>query len=419
MYTGKTTINSKMSLPILLFRMGINKVRGKRVLALVLALVVLYALVFHTSEIELTDRAAQLKEMAKSIKSLNSHSDLWHGRQACRHPNFDVNSPEIMKFVKYEPPMDCKGEKDWVEIKGSRALITQEARRKHGDIECSFTDLIRTNDFATQVGLTTKTHTEYSLESSDFVRVDCVGESGKRWSNIMAGARYDQDIFDRTGWDTLPKGSTKMNVLMFGFDSISRLTFSRKLPKSFEYLTKELGTIILQGYNIVGDGTPQALIPILTGKTELELPDTRRRMGHKATFVNAYPFVWNEYKDAGYVTGYMEDTPSVGIFTYRLKGFDAQPTDHYMRPFYVDAESNYYDKFSKYCLGSVPRHKVMLDYMKHIFRVYKDRPKFVFGFHGEISHDDYNLVGAADDDLREWLEWFKTSGNWMTPSSSL
>ncbi|KAF6207185.1 hypothetical protein GE061_018424 [Apolygus lucorum] len=193
----------------LLTRMGINKVRGKRVLALVIALFFLYALVFHTSEIELTDRAAQLKEMAKSIQTLNSHSDLWHGRQACRHPSFDVNSPEIMKFVKFEPPIECKGEKDWVEIKGSRALITQEARRKHGDIECSFTDLIRTNDFSTQVGLTTKTHTEYSLESSDFVRVDCIGESGKRWNNIMAGARFDQDIFDRTGGTHCPRVQPK------------------------------------------------------------------------------------------------------------------------------------------------------------------------------------------------------------------
>lgn len=26
-------------------------------------------------------------------------------------------------------------------------------------------------------------------------------------------------------------------------------------------------------------------------------------MGHKATYVNAYPFVWNNYREAGFVTG--------------------------------------------------------------------------------------------------------------------
>jgi hypothetical protein len=40
-----------------------------------------------------------------------------------------------------------------------------------------------------------------------------------------------------------------------------------------------------------------------SGKTELELPETRKRMGDKASFVNIYPFVWKEYQDNGYVTG--------------------------------------------------------------------------------------------------------------------
>lgn len=70
----------------------------------------------------------------------------------------------------------------------------------------------------------------------------------------------------------------------------------------------------------MGDGTPQALIPILTGQTELELPNTKKRM-KDSQFVNVYPFVWNDFKKAGYVTGYFEDVPDVGIFTYRLKGF--------------------------------------------------------------------------------------------------
>lgn len=44
-------------------------------------------------------------------------------------------------------------------------------------------------------------------------------------------------------------------------------------------------------------------IYFFTGKTELELPDTRRRMGEKAVHVNVYPFVWNNYHNNGYVTG--------------------------------------------------------------------------------------------------------------------
>lgn len=107
---------------------------------------------------------------------------------------------------------------------------------------------------------------------------------------------------------------------MFGFDSLSRNTFIRKLPKSYKYLKEELDLQVLEGYNIVGDGTPQALIPILTGQTELELPDTRKRISGTKP-VNVYPFIWKDFTKFGYVTGYLEDMPSVGTFTYRLNGF--------------------------------------------------------------------------------------------------
>ncbi|KFD44721.1 hypothetical protein M514_14401, partial [Trichuris suis] len=86
-------------------------------------------------------------------------------------------------------------------------------------------------------------------------------------------------------------------------------------------------------YNIVGDGTPAALLPILTGKTEEELPETRRSQ-RKASFVDVYPFIWKELKRFGYATLYAEDMPSIGTYTYRLKGFKEQPTDHYLRTFY-------------------------------------------------------------------------------------
>ena len=103
------------------------------------------------------------------------------------------------------------------------------------------------------------------------------------------------------------------NVLMFGFDSVSRMTFMRFLPKSYSYLIKELGGIVMKGtvsrkqlvrsrdalnfsgYNIVGDGTPAALLPILTGQTEQELPEARRGRDGAET-VDRFPWIWKKFK---------------------------------------------------------------------------------------------------------------------------
>lgn len=245
--------------------------------------------------------------------------------KACKQPNLPVNAPELMKFIKEVPPINCKlAGRDWVTCKDSECRVSEEIKAQHGQVKCAFTDLIRSDDFTVTNGETTNTDSFYKLESSDVVSVSCKSPYGK-WSSVLTGIRQEPKIYDSTGWEYVANDALKLNVLMFGFDSMSRNSFIRKLPKTYQYLSDVLEAHVLQGYNIIGDGTPQALIPILTGQTELELPDTRKRL-RNSNYVNVYPFVWKEFKRNGYVTAYYEDMPDVGIFTYRLKGFDVIST---------------------------------------------------------------------------------------------
>lgn len=92
----------------------------------------------------------------------------------------------------------------------------------------------------------------------------------------MAGIRFDEDVINRAGWDRVPKNGLGLNVLMFGLDSMSHMMVQRKLPKIYSKL-KSMRAHILEGYNIVGDGTPQALIPILTGERECSYKQTLER----------------------------------------------------------------------------------------------------------------------------------------------
>lgn len=239
----------------------------------------------------------------------------------------------------------------------SICFIKPEAIAERGEIKCQFTDLLRSTDFKVKYGKTRSFSKEsYVLESSDFARVVCKAESGS-WSGIVIGIR------DTVKVPVENSNYPLFNVFMLGFDSLSRLAFMRKLPKSYEYLTKNLTGLVLKGYNIVGDGTPQAIIPILTGKTELELPDTRKRK-FKSDFVNVYPFIWDEYKKHGYMTAYNEDLPTTGIFTYRLNGFQKQPTDHYMRTYYVEQEN--YKHYKDFCISNSPSHQIFLDYSRSV-----------------------------------------------------
>ena len=74
-----------------------------------------------------------------------------------------------------------------------------------------------------------------------------------------------------------------------------------------------------------------------------------------------------------------------------MVGFKDSPTDHYLRPFYVTAEHEYYKKQTYLCLGSKKRSQVCMNWIKEVYTMYDDASKFVFGFHNEASHDDHNV----------------------------
>nr|XP_022914226.1 uncharacterized protein LOC111424779 isoform X1 [Onthophagus taurus] len=328
----------------------------------------------------------------------------------CKQPVLPINSPEMMKFVKEVPKISCLNtdNPDWVLCEDSECFIKDSIKSMMDGVKCKFTDLKRVSDHNVRDAHEYHiSEDKYTLRNSDVVKIQCNSNSNE-WSSIKTAIRADPEILQRTGWNYTPKNGLKMNVLMFGLDSVSRNTFIRKLPLSYKYLVDVLGAHVLEGYNIVGDGTPQALTPILTGFTELELPDVRKRYLN-TQYVDVYPFIWYNYSKNGYVTAFFEDLPSTGTYTYRLNGFKKQPTDHYMRPYYL-ASNSYYSKWKRLCDGEIPRHKVMLNHIKNFFSVYKEKPKFLFGFHGELSHDDYNLVGIADEDIVDFFRDLNESG---------
>lgn len=140
---------------------------------------------------------------------------------------------------------------------------------------------------------------------------------------------------------------------------------------------------------------------LLTGKTEKEQSEARKRIDSSRP-VDNWRWIFKEFKKSGYATMFSEDSPHLASFNYRLKGFHDPPTDHYARPFWLEAFQLMMK--SKFCLNSRPAHNESLNYLMSFFRRYQDTPKFAFSSHADISHDSVNTVGFADDDLKATLE---------------
>ena len=343
-------------------------------------------------------------------RDLHVHQTSIHDQvgQACVHPELELWPPNLLKHFTKPEPLQCSTvEQNWVYVSNGKFMISAEAEKRHGQIECEYLPVIRITDFKNNFTEPIKVMKNGSILPSDFFKVNCVTEN-KNYSSTHSGISLNPSVRNRP--DNTDQNSTVlgMNIVMFGFDSVSRLTWIRDLPKTYNYLTEELGSVTLEGYNIVGDGTPQALLPILTGQTEIELPEARR--GFKgAKQVDGHPWLWQDLVKIGYVTQWGEDSPGMGTFTYRMLGFKDQPTDHYMRTFYNTLVKDLSHKQN--CLGSLPNHVNMLNWMKELFHVYPDQPKFSFVFHSEYSHGSTNKLQVADEDVLSFLQHMNRGGH--------
>lgn len=328
----------------------------------------------------------------------------------CEIPKLDPFAAEVTQFDKDLPKVVCKG-RDWVKCFLSECKVVPDILSTTKDITCTYRDIIYHSDNEYVLGPPTDVRDGgvYHLTRSDHVKIKCVGTHlhsilPSRWSGHSLG-------FRSTVAAPPPDRDDALDVLIFGFDSTSKNGFIRSMPKSYKYLTEELNGYVLDGYGILGDGTPAALFPILTGKNELELPDVRKKTKNGNT-LDCMPFIFNQLKGDGYRTAYFEDMPWIGTFQYRFNGFLHQPADHYLRAFYLE-ESNRGKKWwrgsnSKYCIGDTPQYKLMMNITDQFFRL--DGKKFCFTFIADITHDDINMISTADDDTVDFLKLFKEQG---------
>lgn len=329
--------------------------------------------------------------------------------QSCVHPVLNPNDPSVRQFFKKIPKLQCNQEENWVYVKNGTFSYTPSMRTKYGNFSCTYVPILRgPNDNIVIDGNAIENIMDQTPLQTDFFRVTCINKDGIRYHNVHSGIAVNNDLHYRAEKTPLPTNALGLSVIMFGLDSVSHMTWKRMLPKTYDYFA-QLGGMVLEGYNIVGDGTPQALLPILTGKTEWELPEARRSHAN-AKPVDDHPWVWKDFKRAGYVTQWGEDMTNIGTFNYRMLGFQNPPVDHYMRPFFLEAEKVY--RFNKdYCLGSQTRQQNFINWLKQLLLMYGENRKFSFMFHSECSHGDNNLVQHLDDDLVDFLKFMATSGH--------
>ncbi|XP_076291505.1 uncharacterized protein LOC143214382 [Lasioglossum baleicum] len=204
--------------------------------------------------------------------------------------------------------------------------------------------------------------------------------------------------------------SRKLSVLMIGVDSVSRLNFLRSAPSTEKYL-RESGWLRFDGYNKMADNTFPNLMAILTGQSM-----SQSYSNCKPTVpygLDRCPFLWRNFREAGYATAYGEDETALNTFNYLKVGFMDPPTDYYLRPYILACEKllKVKKRFGlKYCTGPETSFDRILNYAVDFSRTFLGLPYFGFFWSTSVSHDNANGFSSMDGRLLSKFEQLERDG---------
>lgn len=198
----------------------------------------------------------------------------------------------------------------------------------------------------------------------------------------------------------------RYNVVIIGFDSVSRLNFQRQLTKSYDTIMNRLKGFEFSGYNKLADNTYPNLIPTLTGRTQDELDGDCLPIPSTTPYDNCSSIIWNKFKLNNYYTVYSEDAEYLGLFAFLRGGFHVQPTDFYTRTLFREMEQriahNHIINIDM-CLGYHRPIDYFFKYIDSSMLALKDSPYFSFFWSTTVTHDDFSRTETIDNDFNRLL----------------
>ncbi|CAJ0582719.1 unnamed protein product, partial [Mesorhabditis spiculigera] len=213
-----------------------------------------------------------------------------------------------------------------------------------------------------------------------------------------------------------------LSVHLLVLDSTSRTQFQRHMPGSYAKML-DMGFVVLNGYNKVGDNSNVNLLPIiadplaeaknyptLTKEGEIEMANILPY--NESINPDTIPFIWKRMSARGCETLFNDDVMDTrrGILHYPSKyfmpGFSKKPTDHYYRPFYT----NFYEEVAnkwKICYNGRMMPYEFADTWARFVRFTADKCAFSFNFITSTTHDNPNNLQVLNEYLLERLREFE------------
>ena len=329
--------------------------------------------------------------------------------ETCLIREMDPFDPSLVEFVKIQKVYgQCSTRPDLTYKSGFTIFVNTSAFTYFKNFShCIFTAFVKSRNSGSGVSCLKTCRFKTSISAfGEFGRVICYNTSKSViQKNIYAFIKRNEtvdNIMERRYTKlAIGHGNKPLNVLLFGFESTSRLNFVRHMNETRSFILDTLGGVEMLGYNKVGQNTYPNKIATFLGITEAEMYHDAKQ------FFDKYPFIWKNFSNAGYRTFFIEDGTFNGAFHYCKAGFMRAPVDHYLFPFMEEVERT---ERKGYCSGKMTLAQHILDSAYDYVQTYNDVPHYMDVFISGATHDNVNRLGILDYPYLNLLTSLHTKG---------
>lgn len=163
----------------------------------------------------------------------------------CRLPRFN-----LIGHTNHESNPNCKMEHEWGYLKQNRWLFNQSVVNKFNSLFCKYRSIHRVDDhnnyYSKYMNLK-----DNQLILDEVIEVGCVALSGflntklkftNLYVQIVSKLKHEQSKTAQQNHVCKP-----MNIILLSYDSLSRVSWFKRLPKTTEYILNKMNFKLMYG----------------------------------------------------------------------------------------------------------------------------------------------------------------------------
>lgn len=292
------------------------------ILALILTLILFYIIGNYFAHTEYNG-TVEYPSRYRSNKTIAGHTDRYPPQNvACPTFTIDVNDSIVKDFIK-NVTFSCPKTPAMTQLNQKTGLLKVSSKvRANADVTCYYSFMWSTEDFDNYIDYSGFAEIpDQGVKMSlinDLVNVSCYSSEPSQNGNVKEETNGTSNMvyfnshmyvpdFRRNGKSGAP------SVIVFFMESMPKLSFYRFMPKTVEAL-KSLGNVQIFNNFVkpMDNSFPNSMAAMAGMKVDMSAEAELK----EDYFDNKLPYVWDEYKKNGYITGFLEDMAQIGVFNY-------------------------------------------------------------------------------------------------------